>query len=88
MLLITSKLSAPKRDYTITLGKEGASAAMPIEYSSYGLLHTSFSNILLYVVNHGTYHRGNVTAILRQQSYAGVPIDYLLYLMERRQQLS
>ncbi|WP_198023033.1 DinB family protein [Paenibacillus zanthoxyli] len=41
--------------------------AMTIEHPSYGRLDTYFSDILRHVVNHGTYHRGNVTAMLRQQ---------------------
>jgi len=60
--------------------------AMTIEHPNYGSLDTSFSDILQHVVNHGTYHRGNVTAMLRQQGYPGVPTDYMFYLMERRQQ--
>ncbi len=41
--------------------------------------------ILNHVVNHGTYHRGNVTAMLRQQGYAGVATDYLFFLMDRQE---
>ncbi|MGG1876702.1 DinB family protein [Paenibacillus cisolokensis] len=58
--------------------------AMTIEHPRYGRLDTRFSDILQHVVNHGTYHRGNVTAILRQQGHPGVPTDYLFYLMERQ----
>ncbi|XID91492.1 DinB family protein [Paenibacillaceae bacterium WGS1546] len=58
--------------------------AMTIEHPKYGSLDTRFSDILQHVVNHGTYHRGNVTAMLRQQGYAGVPTDYIFYLMERQ----
>lgn len=56
--------------------------AMTIEHPKYGRLDTQFSAILQHVVNHGTYHRGNVTAMLRQQRYAGVPTDFIFYLME------
>ncbi|WP_019637802.1 DinB family protein [Paenibacillus fonticola] len=56
--------------------------AMTIAHPKYGSLDTHFSDILRHVVNHGTYHRGNVTAMLRQQGYAGVPTDYLFYLIE------
>lgn len=56
---------------------------MTIEHPKYGRLDTHFSEILRHVVNHGTYHRGNVTAMLRQQGYAGVPTDYMFYLLER-----
>ncbi|MCM3702278.1 DinB family protein [Paenibacillus macerans] len=59
--------------------------AMTIEHPKYGRLDTHFSEILRHVVNHGTYHRGNVTAMLRQQGYAGVPTDYLFYLLGRQE---
>lgn len=59
--------------------------AMKIEHPHYGLLDTSFSEILRHVVNHGTYHRGNIAAMLRQQGYAGVPTDYIFYLAEQQQ---
>ncbi|MDP4096388.1 DinB family protein [Paenibacillus sp. P96] len=58
--------------------------AMTIGHPQFGSLDTHFSDILQHVVNHGTYHRGNITAMLRQQGHAGVPTDYLFYLMERR----
>ncbi|RUS42454.1 DinB family protein [Cohnella sp. AR92] len=58
--------------------------AMTISHPIYGRLDTRFSDILMHVVNHGTYHRGNATAILRQQGYAGVPTDYMFYLAERQ----
>ncbi len=59
--------------------------AMTIEHPRYGRLDTHFFDILQHVVNHGTYHRGNVTAMLRQQGYAGVPTDYLFYLLEQQE---
>lgn len=58
---------------------------MTIEHPRHGRLDTAFSDILRHVVNHGTYHRGNVTAMLRQQGYPGVPTDYLFYLLERQE---
>ncbi|WP_227396920.1 DinB family protein [Jeotgalibacillus aurantiacus] len=36
------------------------------------------------VVNHGSYHRGNVTAMHRQLGYSGVVYDYIYYLNEKR----
>ncbi|MBO9599241.1 MAG: damage-inducible protein DinB [Cohnella sp.] len=56
---------------------------MTIEHPRYGRLDTRFSEILQHVVNHGTYHRGNVAAMLRQQGHAGVPTDYMFYMVER-----
>lgn len=58
--------------------------AMTISHPRYSSLDTQFSAVLQHVVNHGTYHRGNVTAMLRQQGHSGVPTDYLFYLMERK----
>lgn len=57
---------------------------MTIEHPKYGKMETHFSDILQHVVNHGTYHRGNVTAMLRQQGYTGVPTDYIFYLLEQQ----
>ena len=59
--------------------------AMTIEHPQYGRLDTRFSEILRHVVNHGTYHRGNLAAMLRQQGYAGVSTDYIFYLMEQQE---
>lgn len=42
-----------------------------------------FSNtiieILQHMVNHGTYHRGNVTTMLRYHGYAGTLTDYIVF---------
>jgi uncharacterized damage-inducible protein DinB len=48
----------------------------------YGSIQTPLSDVLQHVVNHGTYHRGNLTAMLRQQGHGGIPTDYMLYLMQ------
>lgn len=57
-------------------------APISIEHPKYGELKTSVAELVKHVVNHGTYHRGNVTAMLRQQGHAGVPTDYIFYLYE------
>ena len=43
-------------------------------------MKTAAADMILHVVNHGTYHRGNITAMLRQMGYASVPTDYGIYL--------
>lgn len=53
-----------------------------IEHPRFGKLKTTVSDLVKHVVNHGTYHRGNITAMLRQQGHAGVPTDYIYYLYE------
>jgi uncharacterized damage-inducible protein DinB len=45
-----------------------------------GDMKTSVSDLVPHVVNHGTYHRGNITAMLRQMGYASVSTDYGIYL--------
>ncbi|MEW9702210.1 DinB family protein [Paenibacillus sp. SI8] len=44
-----------------------------------GIRETSYSEIVLQVVNHATYHRGNITAMLRQSGHASVMTEYALY---------
>lgn len=44
-----------------------------------GPRETRLSEIVLQVVNHGTYHRGNISTMLRQQGHASVMNDYSLY---------
>lgn len=44
-----------------------------------GVRETAYSEILFHVANHGTYHRGNITTMLRQQGYASTMNDLSLY---------
>ncbi|WP_248927965.1 DinB family protein [Paenibacillus hamazuiensis] len=44
-----------------------------------GVRETSFAEIVLQTVNHGTYHRGNITAMLRQMGHASVMTEYALF---------
>ncbi|MGG1658338.1 DinB family protein [Brevibacillus sp. NRS-1366] len=44
-----------------------------------GVRETSLAEMVLQVVNHGTYHRGNVTAMLRQMGHASVMTEYAAY---------
>lgn len=43
------------------------------------------ADILLHIVNHGSYHRGNITAMLHQVGYKSVPTDYSLFLYQTQQ---
>lgn len=58
--------------------------SMTITHPRYGRLDTRFSDILQHVVNHGTYHRGNITAMLRQLGYSGIPTDFVFYLFKQQ----
>ena len=57
---------------------------MPIvtEHPTFGRLDTHLSELVQHVVNHGTYHRGNLTAMIRQQGYPSVMTDYIMYLYD------
>ncbi|MBV7504937.1 DinB family protein [Bacillus sp. sid0103] len=44
-----------------------------------GLRETSLSEMVLHVVNHGTYHRGNISAMLHQLGDSSVMTDYAFY---------
>jgi len=57
-------------------------AVMP--HPVYGELRASYTDVLQHVVNHGTYHRGNITAMLRQQNHPGVSQDYVFFLYEHQ----
>ncbi|WP_342047041.1 DinB family protein [Bacillus sp. OTU530] len=45
-----------------------------------GRLETNLFELVQHVVNHGTYHRGNITAMLRQLGYPGIMTDHIFYL--------
>ncbi len=48
----------------------------------YGVLNTNTEELIQHIVNHGTYHRGNITSMLRQLGHAGASSDYVFYLYE------
>jgi uncharacterized damage-inducible protein DinB len=51
-----------------------------LDHPHYGHLDTKLSELIRHVVNHGTYHRGNITAMLRQLGHPGIPTDYVTFL--------
>lgn len=50
------------------------------EHPRYGKTEFIMADILHHVINHGTYHRGNITAMLHQQGEKGVPTDYIYHI--------
>lgn len=56
---------------------------MKIQHPKYGELETSVTEMVKHIVNHGTYHRGNIAAMVRQQGHAGVSTDYIFFLYDR-----
>lgn len=45
-------------------------------------MSNTVSEILLTIVNHGTYHRGNISTMLRQVGVESISKDYAFYLRE------
>lgn len=44
-----------------------------------GRRETSIAEMLLHITTHGAYHRGNITAMLRQNGYSSVTTDLTSY---------
>lgn len=40
----------------------------------------SYTDIVQHLMNHGTYRRGQITAMLKQMNYPNTQTDYMLYL--------
>ncbi|SFE01131.1 Uncharacterized damage-inducible protein DinB (forms a four-helix bundle) [Paenibacillus catalpae] len=66
------------RDYMA--GVDDLDKVTSITHPRAGSMNAPISGLIQHVVNHGTYHRGNVTAILRQQGHPGVATDYIYFL--------
>ncbi|ETI68470.1 DinB family protein [Neobacillus vireti] len=64
--------------------QEDLDAKKTLKHPMYGQLETRISELVQHVVNHGTYHRGNITAMLRQLGYPGPSTDYIFYLYEKK----
>jgi uncharacterized damage-inducible protein DinB len=47
-----------------------------------GILNTRYSEFIIQVVNHGTYHRGNLSAMLRQMGHSSVMTEYGLFMYQ------
>lgn len=48
-----------------------------------GIRQIRLSEIVLHVVNHGTYHRGNLSTMLRQLGHASAMHDYALFWYQK-----
>lgn len=65
-------------DFLITI--QDVNAVFIIENPYVGKLETSIFELVQHVVNHGTYHRGNITAMIRQLGHSSTMTDFVLYL--------
>ena len=52
------------------------------EHPKMGICEFVLADLIHHVVNHGAYHRGNVSAMLHQQGERGAPTDYVFYCLK------
>jgi uncharacterized damage-inducible protein DinB len=57
-----------------------------VHHPAIGTLHTTYDDLLQHIVNHGTYHRGHLSAILNQLGHKGASTDYIFYLFSLQHQ--
>lgn len=61
-------------------GQEDHERPLHLSHPKFGEADLPLSRVLQHIVNHGTYHRGHLSAMLRQLGYASPPTDYLFFL--------
>ncbi|MEK4357900.1 DinB family protein [Paenibacillus sp. FSL M7-1455] len=49
-----------------------------------GSRETSLAEIVMQIVTHGTYHKGNISTMLRQTGNSSVMTDYIYYLYAKQ----
>jgi uncharacterized damage-inducible protein DinB len=47
-------------------------------------MNNTINEILLTIINHGTYHRGNISVMLRQLGFKSASSDYAFFLNSKR----
>jgi uncharacterized damage-inducible protein DinB len=47
----------------------------------------NINDIILHLVNHGTYHRGNIASMVREFGYKGTSTDYIQYVREQEKSI-
>lgn len=74
------------REYLLTLAQSSPeSLVQMITYTNTKgeAFETSLHDILMQVLNHGTYHRAQIAANLRQAGFIPVNTDYITFVRER-----
>ncbi|WP_077622656.1 DinB family protein [Sediminibacillus massiliensis] len=75
-----------ERKYRKFLVKTDPDSELSIDHPKHGNIVIPVSDMIRHLINHGTYHRGNVAAMLRQLGHEGISTDYFVYLIEREYQ--
>lgn len=71
-------------EYVSRLDESELEEEVDYKTMSYGPSRDPRWQILQHVVNHGTYHRGQVTTMLRQLGAKGATIDLIFFYRERK----
>ena len=79
------EIDAQRHAFLLTLND--AALDRIIAYTNFAGAHLAFPlwQMLRHVVNHGTYHRGQVMTMLRQLGHKAVPTDMILLYQELQQ---
>lgn len=77
---IENRMTEQYEEYSRFLKElENPEGQISISHPRLGTLKTTYADVIRHVVNHGTYHRGNISAMLHQMGYKGVPTDYIFF---------
>ncbi|MFC7371050.1 DinB family protein [Fictibacillus iocasae] len=76
------KLSTLHEEMTFYINSVVASEVIMYNTSQGEAFQNTVEELFIHLVNHGTYHRGNLSAMLRQQGIPGASTDYIYYLRE------
>ncbi|MDQ0270903.1 DinB family protein [Cytobacillus purgationiresistens] len=78
--LETEYIALSDRYYSFFSGRKDLDEKIIRNHPAFGSVETTLAELLQHVVNHGTYHRGNITAMMRQLGHPGPSTDYVYYL--------
>lgn len=68
------------RAYLDELPEDGLTASITYRNQSGTEYHTPVRDVLLHLLTHGHYHRGQIAAAVRQQGHEPVNTDYITYV--------
>ncbi len=66
-------------DFVNRVTEEGLRRMLPVRET-----HLSVANLMQHVANHGTYHRGQISLMMRQLSAVPLATDFAFFLMTTR----
>ena len=80
------KIKADQAEYLSELTRDMLQGQLTYVNVKGDRLTYPLADILLHVVNHGTYHRGQIAHLLRDSGLAAPSTDYLVFVEERREE--